>query len=115
MRIVQVRSPVRFKYRKLSFVNIFSIKLLETFEFSSQIISRFSDVMWALNLKYQFLHDAEEFDTDHENMRLFIRPSGISLNLPQSLPNDFQCRTCVGTHPILPWTARLGVYLPTPK
>ena len=56
--------------------------------------------MWDLNLKAQFLHLVEELDVDHENIRLFIRSCGISLNLLQSLPNDIHCRTWVGSQPI---------------
>ena len=71
--------------------------------------------MWALNLKYQFLHEVDELDIDHSNIRLFIRFCGISLFIHQSLPKDFHCLTCVGTQPMSACTARLGVYLPTPR
>ena len=90
------------------------MQLLGISVFPSKILSRFNEAMCDLNLKAQFLHLVEELETDHKNIRLFVRPSGISLYLHQSLPKDFHCLTWVGTQPMSPCTAKFGVYLPTP-
>ena len=51
---------------------------------------------------FGYVTSFDELDVDNENIRLFIRSCGISLNLLQSLPNDFHCRTWVGSQPISP-------------